>query len=122
MYKGNPRLSHEAKAEQSVTEHTLSSTLMTKAVGLALASKWHDFGWRPTRRPGTRTGPKNSKVLSSKSKHWTVARARLHKSVSTILKYSNDGLLIMGSLRTPLVRSITVSMKVPSKERVWARH
>jgi len=57
MYKGNPRLSHEAEAEQSVTEHTLSSALMTKAVGLALASKWHDFGWRPTRRPGTRTGP-----------------------------------------------------------------
>jgi len=58
MYKGNPRLSHEAEAEQSVTEHTLSSALMTEAVGLALASKWHDFGWRPTRRPGTRTGPK----------------------------------------------------------------
>ena len=31
---------------------------MTKAIGLALASKWHNFGWRPTRRPGTWTGPK----------------------------------------------------------------
>jgi len=58
MYKGNPRLSHKAKAEQGVTKHTLSSALVTKAVGLASATKWHDFGWRPTRRPGTRTGPK----------------------------------------------------------------
>jgi hypothetical protein len=57
MHKGNPKLSHKAEAEQSVTEHTLSSALMTEAVGLASASKWHDFGWRPTRRPGTRTGP-----------------------------------------------------------------
>jgi len=57
MYKGNPRLSHEAKAEQSVTKHTLSSALMTEAIGLASASKWHDFGWRPTRRLGTQTGP-----------------------------------------------------------------
>ena len=22
-----------------------------------MASKWHHIGWRPTRRPGTRTGP-----------------------------------------------------------------
>ena len=35
---------------------------MTKAIGLASASKWHDFGWRPTRRPGTRTGPKPSDI------------------------------------------------------------
>jgi len=65
---------------------------------------------------------KNLKVLSSKSKCWTAARARLRKSVSTILKYSNDGSPIMGLLRTPLAHLIMVSMRVPSKERVWARH
>jgi len=65
---------------------------------------------------------KNSKVLSSKSKRWTAARVWLRKSVSTILKYSNNGLPTMGLLRTPLVHSITVSMKALSKERVWARH
>ena len=58
MHKGNPGPSRDAEAEQRATEHALGSALITKAIGLASASKWHDFGWRPTRRPGTRTGPK----------------------------------------------------------------
>ena len=64
MHKGNPGPSREAEAEQNATEHALGSALMTEAIGLASASKWHDFGWRPTRRPGTRTGPQPSKEVS----------------------------------------------------------
>ena len=57
MHKENPGPSCKAEAEQSVTEHALGSSLMTEAIGLALYSKWHDFGWRLTRRLGTQTGP-----------------------------------------------------------------
>ena len=74
MHKGNPRASCEAKAEQSATEHTLGSVVMTKVIGLALASKCHDFGWRLTRRPGTQTGPyqkiwRNQNLMGISQKH-----------------------------------------------------
>ena len=50
IHKENTGQSDEAEAEQSPTEHTFGSAVSV--------SKSHDFGWRPTRRPGTQeTGP-----------------------------------------------------------------